>query len=291
MSIPSYKIINSQAKRCFVFKWEEFDLGTPWHFHPEIELIYFVHGQTTGVIGEGFHEFNEGDLVLLGSGFPHVLKVHLGYARHHPETNPFGLIIQFTEDFLGKDFFNVPELRAVKQFFGQAKRGIIFGKKLVESLSGKLLEMHRLDDTHKLICILDILVILTTSDDFRFLTPENYTCEDAHDEERIRNINQYIYKHFNDPISISDIASVSNMTETSFCRYFKMKTNKNFVRFLNEIRISYACKLLNSKSYSITDACYESGFNSLSYFIRQFKSIMKMSPREYKSWKNKALNS
>lgn len=290
MSIPSYKLINSQANRCFVFKWEHFDLTTPWHFHPEIELIYFITGKTTGVIGEGFQEFNEGDLVMLGAGFPHVLQVHSPYAREYPQINPFGLIMQFTEEFLGKDFFNIQELLPVKHLLEKAKRGIIFGSAVVEKISGKLTSMHQLNDTRKLVGMLDILVTLSNTNDFRYLTPENYSYDHTNDEERIQKINQYIYQHFKDPISISDIAMVSNMTETSFCRYFKAKTQKKFVRFLNEVRISYASKLLNNDSYSITDACYESGFNSLSYFIRQFRTIMKMSPMEYKSWKNEAVN-
>jgi AraC-like DNA-binding protein len=80
------------------------------------------------------------------------------------------------------------------------------------------------------------------------------------------------------------------MTESSFCRYFKSRTLKSFTKFLNEVRISYACKLLNNDGYSISDACFESGFTNLSYFNRQFKTVMKMSPKSYQSWKRNATN-
>ena len=88
---------------------------------------------------------------------------------------------------------------------------------------------------------------------------------------------------------MEEIASVSNMTVTSFCRYFKSRTLKTFTQFLNELRISYACKLLNKDNYSVMDSCFECGYNSLSYFNRQFKAIMKMSPMQYKTWKLKAI--
>ena len=290
MSIPSYRLINPQANRCFVLKWEPFGLTTPWHYHPEVELIYFTRGKTTGVIGQGFQEFNEGDLVMLGADFPHVLQEHTQFAREHPSCKPFGLILQFTEGFLGNTFFNIPELLPVNHLLKRSKRGVLFGKRVAEKVSGTLSKMHRLNDSRTLITLLDVLITLSETRDYKYLTPKDYTYDHTFDEERMQRINQYVFEHFKDQISIGDIAKVSNMTETSFCRYFKTRTLKTFVRFLNEVRISYACKLLNNSNCSITDACFESGFNSLSYFNRQFKSIMKMPPLKYKNWKDAATN-
>lgn len=290
MSIPTYRLINPQANRCYVFKWEPFGLTTPWHYHPEIELIYFIKGKTTGVIGEGFVEFSEGDLVLLGANFPHVLQEHTQFSREHPDCKPFGLIIQFTEVFLGEKFFNIPELLPVKQLLDKAKRGIIFNKKTVAKVAPALLAMHKMNDARKLVCLLDVLTSLSEQKNYEYLTPKDYSYEQTFDEERMLSINEYVYKHFKEPISITDIARVASMTETSFCRYFKNRTLKTFVRFLNEVRISYASRLLNNDNCSITDACFESGFNSLSYFNRQFKAIMRMSPLQYKKWKSYATN-
>lgn len=290
MSIPSYRLINPQANRCYVFKWEPFGLTTPWHYHPELELIYFIKGKTTGVIGEGFVEFNEGDLVLLGANFPHVLQEHTQFRKQYPNCKPFGLIIQFTEAFLGERFFNIPELLPVKQLLDKAKRGIIFNKKTVRKVAPTLSAMHKMDDTRKLVHLLDVLTTLSEQKNYEYLTPKDYSYEHTFDEERMLSINEYVYKHFKEPISITDIARVASMTETSFCRYFKNRTLKTFVRFLNEVRISYASRLLNNDNCSITDACFESGFNSLSYFNRQFKAIMRMSPLQYKKWKSYATN-
>ncbi len=288
MSIPTYRLINPQANRCYVFKREPFGLTTPWHYHPELELIYFMKGKTTGVIGEGFVEFNEGDLVLLGANFPHVLQEHTQYKRDNPDIKPFGLIIQFTESFLGEHFFDIPELLPLKQLFNKARRGIIFNRKTTGKVASMLSTMHKLNDTRKLLSLLDVLYTLSEQKSYDYLIPKNHTYDHTFDEERMLNINEYVYQHFKEPIAVSTIAQVANMTETSFCRYFKNRTLKTFIHFLNEVRISYACKLLNNDSYSITDACFESGFNSLSYFNRQFNAIMKMSPLQYKKWKSYA---
>ena len=285
MSIPAYRLINPQANRCYVFKREPFGLATPWHYHPELELIYFMKGKTTGVIGEGFVEFNEGDLVLLGANFPHVLQEHTQFKRENPNTRPFGLIIQFTEAFLGEHFFDIPELLPLKQLFNKAKRGIIFNKETTRKAVTMLASMHKLNDTRKLLCLLDVLYTLSEQKSYDYLIPKNYSYDHSFDEGRMLNINEYVYKNFKEQISITEIAQVANMTETSFCRYFKSRTLKTFVHFLNEVRVSYASKLLNNDNYTVTDACFESGFNSLSYFNRQFKTIMKMSPLQYKKWK------
>ena len=131
---------------------------------------------------------------------------------------------------------------------------------------------------------------LSEDEAFDFLTPKGYVYGAGQDEERMHNIHQYVYEHFTEPIVIKEIAAVANMTETSFCRYFKTRTLKHFTQFVNEIRIAYSCRLLNNNNYTVTHACFESGFNSLSYFNRQFKQVMKVSPQQYQKWKKAAVN-
>ncbi len=285
MTQPSYRLIAPQANRSFVFKWEHFDLTTRWHYHPEIELIYFIEGKTTGVIGDGFQHFEEGDLVILGANFPHVLQENREFARQYPDNLPFGLIIQFTEEFLGKDFFQKPELNAVKHLLKKASRGLQFKNRTIAKVSPMLLDMHKCTESRKLLSLLEVLITLSETDDTQYMTSKDYAYDHTQDEDRMHTINQYVYSHFADKISIADIADVANMTETSFCRYFKTRTLKNFTRYLNEIRIAYACRLLSDVHYSVTHVCFESGFNNLSYFTRQFKAIMKMSPQQYQKWK------
>lgn len=289
MTEPSYRLIAPQANRSFVFKWEPFGLTTRWHYHPEIELIFFVEGETSAVIGDGFQHFKEGDLVILGANFPHVLQEHVEYAKDHAEQKPFGLIIQFTDEFLGKDFLDKPELSSVKQLLQKAGRGLQFHPLAVEKVKTTLLKMHEMNESRKLLALLDILMTLSEGDGFDYLTTKQYVYDPRQDEERMNNIHQYVYEHFARPISVKEMAAVANMTETSFCRYFKTRTLKHFTQFVNEIRIAYACSLLNNQKYSVTNACFESGFNNLSYFNRQFKQAMKLSPQQYQKWKKSAV--
>jgi AraC-like DNA-binding protein len=288
MTAPSYRLIAPQANRSFVFKREPFDLTTRWHYHPELELIYFVEGRTTGIIGDGFQQFEEGDLVLLGANFPHVLQEDSSYMRQHPAAKPFGLIVQFREDFLGDDFLQKPETGLLQHLFKRAARGLLFRKGVSHRVAQALLPMHELSETRKLLSLLQVLITLAETEDFEYLTPQDYAYDATQDEGRMRSIHQYVYKHFQKPIAIAEIAAVANLTETSFCRYFKTRTLKTFTRFLNETRVAYACRLLSKSSYTVTEVCFDSGFTNLSYFNRQFKQLVKMSPQQYQKWKREA---
>jgi AraC-like DNA-binding protein len=288
MIAPSYRLIAPQANRSFVFKWEPFDLTTRWHYHPELELIYFIEGRTTGIVGDGFQQFEEGDLVLLGANFPHVLQEDSAFVRHYPDARPFGLIVQFRADFLGPDFLQKPETVPLQQLVTRANCGLFFSKKATAAVAGTLLQMHAQNETGKLLSLLQVLLQLAELNDYDYLTPKGYGYDATQDEDRMRAIHQYVYNHFKTPISVAQMAAVANMTETSFCRYFKTRTLKTFTRFVNEIRIAYACRLLNKSSYSVTEVCFESGFTNLSYFNRQFRQVVKMAPLHYQKWKRSA---
>ena len=266
-----------------MIKWEPFDLSTRWHYHPELEIIYFIKGKTNGVIGDGFMEFEAGDLLLLGSNFPHVLQENNEFNSQYPEDKPFGLIIQFNENFLGDIFFNIPEMKSIQQLFERAKRGIQFKGYLREKICTLLSDIQTKKESQKLLLLLEALDLMASDSDsqYEFLTNQDYYFNYSEDEERMWKVNEYVYKHFKEKISISEIASIAHMTETSFCRYFKARTLKSFTQFLNEIRIAYSCKLLKKKNVRILAVSQEAGFNNFSYFCRTFKKVVKITPYEY----------
>ena len=103
------------------------------------------------------------------------------------------------------------------------------------------------------------------------------------DTERMNKVHAYVMKNFREKITLEEVAALANMTPSSFSRYFKTHANKTFSDFLTGIRIGYSCKLLIEKRMNITEACYESGFNTLSNFNRQFKAYTQTTPLQYKN--------
>ena len=284
MTTPSYRLIQPPTYCSFVLKYEPFDLTTRWHYHPEIELIYFIEGRTSCVIGDTFKEFVAGDLVILGANFPHVLQESRMASPSDSEQTPFGLIIQFTENFLGEEFMQRPELQPVHQMLQRAHRGLQFDphNSMTCSAISVLRNMPQQPNTQRLLSLLNALTVLAESQAYHYLTHQDYQNDRSADEARMQQVYELVYNHFSEKISVDDAASIANMTPTSFCRYFKSRTLKTFTHFLNEVRVAYACKLLRDKNGTVTNACFSSGFGSMSYFNRRFKAVMQMTPQQYK---------
>ena len=99
-----------------------------------------------------------------------------------------------------------------------------------------------------------------------------------HRVSQLDEIFSYVRKEFNNDIKLEDMGSLISMTVPSFCRFFKKNTGKTFVEFLNDYRITHACKLLAETDHSISDISFECGFNNFSHFNTCFKKTTSMSP-------------
>ena len=87
-----------------------------WHFHPEIELVYVDKGKGKRHIGNHLSYFNNSQLILIGSNLPHN-----GFADRLT-TRGTETIVQFKPDFLGENFFKIPEMNAIELLLEKAKK-------------------------------------------------------------------------------------------------------------------------------------------------------------------------
>ncbi len=92
----------------------------------------------------------------------------------------------------------------------------------------------------------------------------------------------YIENHLDQLITLDDLASECAMSKYYFARTFKATTGQTFKTYQNHRRIEKAKKMLRSGKVRVTDACFEVGFNDLSYFNRVFRKFEGMSPSAYK---------
>src|SRR5699024_1567522 len=111
------------------------------------------------------------------------------------------------------------------------------------------------------------------------------------ESNKLNKVYEYIYNNFSKSIRLKDVAEVAHMNPSAFSRFFKKNHNKTFTRYLNEIRIGYACKLLMEGKHKILAICFDCGFNNISNFNRQFKLIRGMTPTNFiKVYKDSNLN-
>ncbi|WP_296633816.1 AraC family transcriptional regulator [Polaribacter sp.] len=248
-----------------------------WHFHPEIELVYVNKGKGKRHIGNHLSYFNNSQLVLIGSNLPHI-----GYIDRLT-TNGSETLIQFLPDFLGKDFFKIPEMAAIDALFERAKKGIRFNIEIKQRIGAKIEKLVELEGAKRITSFIEILNDLATTDDYTLLNANGYAFESTHqDSDKIEVVYKHINKNFKEHISLEEIAGLVSMTVPAFCRYFKKTTGKTFTKLVNEYRVVHATKLLAESNMSITDVSFECGFNNFSHFNKLFKEFAGKSAKVYR---------
>jgi AraC-like DNA-binding protein len=214
---------------------------------------------------------------MIGSNLPHC-----GMTNENTK-NDFEIVIQFRSDFLGEDIWKTPEMAKVANLLHSSKSGIVFGDATKKLLEKKIISMHNATSLKKLAKLLDILNELANTDDYQILNAGKYYLQtQVEDNDRINLIFNHVKNHFRETIALEEVSEIAHMTVPSFCRYFKKITNKTFTQFVNEYRIIHSQKLLAEQPMSVTEICFESGFNNFSYFNRTFKEYTGKSPSDYR---------
>lgn len=252
-----------------------------WHYHPELELVLTLKSTGTRFVGDSIKKFEEGDLVLIGKNLPHMWVNDDKYFDKNSGLIAKDIVIHFKQEFLGVPFFETKEMRHISELFHRVRHGIKFVNvetKILNEIKS-ILKLEGFERTMKFIRILNLLA---GHDHYELLSSEGFiNSYDKTQNETLDKTYEYIFENFSNPISLKDVAHIANMNSSSFSRYFKRINRKTFSRYLIEIRIGYACKLLMERKGNIAAICYESGFNNISNFNRQFKAIMQKSPTEY----------
>lgn len=279
---PRFLKIIPPLDNSIVVKGDEIALNNPWHYHPEIELLYCISGKGTNFVGNSIRSIEEGELLLFGENLPHTRQRDHSYYKENPGLQPKTIVVQFRYDFLGKDFFSVNEFAHVRQLLIRATRGLKFSGKTKDAVASQLQTMRTSTGAASIIQLLSILDALASTNEFEFLNSEHYE-SNAHEPtfQKLNKVYLYTIENFRNKITLEDVAALTNHSPAAFCRYFKSRTRKSYFQYLTEVRISYACEKLREGNLDVTRAAYASGFNNLSHFNKQFKSIMHVTPSEY----------
>lgn len=253
-----------------------------WHFHPELEIFHVEKGDGLRLVGDSIERFDAGDLVLLGSNIPHTWKCDIKYYKSEKNLNVSGTVIQMPESFLRNGDLHFEETGHIVELLQKSKFGLRITGETARQVIGIIKKMAYKTPFHRVISVLEALNLVATTGEYRTLSSSGFiSAIENSDSERINKVFDFILQNFTKVIRLEEISALVNLTPTSFCRYFKQHTQKTFSRYLNEVRISYACKLLREGNLTITGIAYESGFQNLSNFNRQFKKIRGKNPGAY----------
>ncbi|MBX2911861.1 MAG: AraC family transcriptional regulator [Cyclobacteriaceae bacterium] len=252
------------------------------HQHNEIQIMWIEKSQGTLVAGDYVGRFGPGDLYVLGSHQAHVFKNDPAYFKGNSLLEASSISIFFAESYVSSGFWQLEEMEGVRNWAEKATRGY---KILGTSKSNLVVLIKKVvgqKGIEKLITFFSIVKLLSEATETETLSVMASTHQYGSSEgKRMDDILQFTLRESHRKVYIEEVAKVANLTEEAFCRYFKTRTGKTYTNFLNEVRVSQACKLLIDKDLSIQDVCYQAGFTNLSNFNRAFKKITGKTPSKY----------
>ena len=248
------------------------------HQHEEFQLSYIKEGHGALMVGDTVNFYQPGDVIVLGGNLPHVFKSDIIKSR-----NSHMLTIFSTEKSFGREFFQTEELKELKTFFKKSENGFkIFpvSKEIIDIFE----KFHKISKLDRFIQFFRLLLLINNA---KYESLSSFISEKKYSENEGRRMSaviEYTMKNFRKEIPLDVIAREAAMTKNAFCKYFKKRTRKTYITFLNELRIEEACKLLQVEDgKSIAEIAELSGFQNISNFNRKFKQIKNITPSALRS--------
>lgn len=244
--------------------------------------MYILEGTGTRFVGDSIDRYQEGDVCMVGPKLPHEWRNDDEFFKQEAGLKASCLCLFFLKDIFEENLIRLPEMHNIRQLIERSRRGIKFMGKAREEIGAYI--QSSVDDSGatRIVKFISLLEMMATTDEYELLASVGFTeSVNSSDFNRFDKVYQYMMKNFSQPIKLDEVASLVGLTPNAFCRYFRGRTKKTFVQYLNDIRIGHAKKLLIEGRMKISTLSMESGFNNLSNFIEQFKRSTGMSPSEY----------
>ena len=274
------RLIKEPDKSFIVY--HEKNVFSPWHHHPEYELVLIVKGKGKRMVGDNIGRFEENDLVLIGPNVPHESLCDDAYFSPTDGFKGEAIVIQFLHDFLGPQFFEIPENKFLNKVLKNSSRGIKFSGKTKKKIIPLIHKIVHLPITKQLYTLFSVFKILSKCKDYTLLCSPVFT-EPFHAgvSTPMQKAQQYILRNFQKDATIKGVLEYTKMSNTAFCKAFKISYRMTFKAYLLSIRVGYACNLLTDENLNISEIAYSSGFENISNFNRQFKKIKGVTPSQF----------
>lgn len=245
-----------------------------YHWHKECEMIRILEGSFLLTIDNNSYHLKKGDLIFIQDGFLHggipseciyeciVFDMLLLMKNNHICSRQIQSIIhheRVIHAYLSRD---IPALNdTVTDLFtamGAKKPGYEF------IIQGSLFHFFGIVLEHEL-----------------YQTHPASSSVSTNRLAQLKNVLSYIEEHYQETISLDDMARIAGMNSKYFCRYFRAMTQRTPTNYLNYYRIECACELLSTKDLTITEVAFCCGFNDISYFIKSFHKYKGITPKRY----------
>ena len=255
------------------------------HVHPEIQISMIMSGRGCLHLDGIQSHFVPGDLFVLASDVPHAFQNDPPYYEAESNLRSHFVSIFFLPDIFEKSFFQLTEMQPVRQFFKNLQSGLKIPARYTDQVRPFFSELKLNPTIIQWANVIQILYLLVQNE-FRESIKTSHWQNLVHKSKqfysRLEPVFDYLQANLEKSISLEQVSKLSNMSKSSFSRYFKQYTRKSFSSYLNELRIQKACTLLAETDFSIYRISLETGFQNLSNFNRHFKKLMNLTPSQFR---------
>ncbi len=253
----------------------------PLHSHVEYELNYIENAPgVKRVVGDSIEIIGNYDLTLItGEDLEHVWEQHECESKNIRE-----ITIQFSSDLFFDNFIHKNQFDSIRRMLERAKKGISFPMEGIMKVFPMLDTLaSEKEGFYSVIKFLSILYELSLIENTQTLASSSFAkIDDSSDSRRVRKIYEYINEHYTDQITLDELANLIGMTPAALSRFFKLRSGRTISDYIIDIRLGNATRLLVNTTNSVSEICYECGFNNLSNFNRIFKRKKECSPTEFR---------
>ena len=253
----------------------------PLHSHNEYELNYVENAAgVKRIVGDSIEVISNYDLTLIaGKDLEHVWEQHKCESKNIRE-----ITIQFSADLFFGNFLHKRQFDTIRRLLEKSKKGVSFPMQAIMTVYPMLDTLSSEEEGfYSVIKLLTILYELSLINNIETLASSSFAkIEDDTDSRRVRKIYDYIHNNYTKQITLNDLAHLVGMTPVALSRFFKLRTGKTVTEYIIDIRLGNATRLLVNSTNSISEICYDCGFNNLSNFNRIFKRKKECTPTEFR---------
>ncbi|HCC72006.1 MAG TPA: AraC family transcriptional regulator [Bacteroidales bacterium] len=277
-----FKVPRQKEETVRVENWDLPYFYEPIHFHEECQLTYIIESTGMILVGDKLDRFKKGEIYLIGKNLPHVFRNSERYFEEDSVYRARAISIFFSYDSITELLNYIPESFNIQKLLENSFYGIKLSREDAKLIAPYIKKMPHIEGFDRVLELLNILGMIAKKKELKLISSKTILIMDEEDNKRLNKVFEYIMQNFREHISLDDVAALVYMTPTSFCRYFKLRTQKTFSGFLTEVRIGNTCKLLSKSSCNVAQACYSSGYNNISNFHRHFLNVTGMTPNQYR---------
>ncbi len=278
-----HEITPLSVEDCFIiFDRKKRNFNFPVHVHPEYELNFIENAQGSHrIVGDSIEEIGNLELCLIGN--PELEHGWIDY-NNKPENEIHEITIQFHPDLFLESLLNKRQFYSVNILFENAKNGVVFSQNAISKIQKRIKRLSTgSSDFKAVIELISILYELSLDKEYRILSTNSYVeTEFSTESKRVQKVLNYLKLHYKEDVHLKDVAAHIGMSSASFSRFMKKRSGKNFVEYLNDLRLGYATRELVNTNSPISEICYNCGYNNISNFNRIFKQRKGVTPKEFR---------